>query len=447
MIEIQPDIVYIEKKYKQTIYSVDDAWFEGVPMSQIEDAAYMSVQQTVDICNEMGLTELITEIDSMTNEGFDFGYLKSDITYLKLLSSACEANKINLALCNFEYFEKEFDQLNQHDNAFLLDINYTLKNEENYGIHLLIRLLQGYRPSAEIVFVTGMGYDIIESTIKDSSEDDSKKWIVRSRPMILKYPEEKLGCEINCFINYWLHHYKSVGLLYGSFVEIVNANVNGEKGKLMHPEGNDLLSDDAKKIHHCIPLINEFLSGDEPDNDSFKALYNAKERKSFYPISQRILEEHFKYIGLNVKEISSSDAEKPIKIPQPGIFFLILLKYFIIHADITVIDNISYDNKNQTGTITLKLREPIEFKIALEASLNFGESIASLKMLLSGYFKDFLAKLKLPKPHDDKMIDWQMGDANKYEPGVDAKRNYHFSGLKYDIEESNKTLKIMWEWE
>lgn len=211
----------------------------------------------------------------------------------------------------------------------------------------------------------------------------------------------------------------------------------------MHPD-TDEEKEKIKKLSHCIPLFNEFVIDGAIDGESFKAIYNAEKKKQRYKIAANILKEHLNYLRFTVKEITSNDSEQRLRIPKPGILFLVLLNNFLSHADITEIEEIRYDDTNGKGSIKLELKFPKVFKIALEASPKYGTSIEAFKKLLSGDIACFHNDIKLSPPEEYK-IDCQMGDNTKKVFEGDSGRKYPFSGLTYKIDDLKNKLIIEWK--
>src|ERR1700755_515874 len=129
-----------------TVWSVDDAWFEGSGHDwgdSLDDEIGLEGTKSLE-----ALEQKMVSVPGIT--------LNGDARYLLHLTELCIARRCNLILCNFEYFEEKFAKANNAGNAVLLDVNYTKAAEQQseYGVHLLARSLQGKRFRGDVFFVT-----------------------------------------------------------------------------------------------------------------------------------------------------------------------------------------------------------------------------------------------------------------------------------------------------
>lgn len=130
-----------------TVWSVDDAWFEGANDYSPVIPDVIALEK-----GDSSVEELKCTIEKKENDAVPWG----DLLLLKHLVSLSFEYKFNLVLCNFEYFEKNFIEAINPRNAVLMDINYDKAEQDknNYGVHLLAKVLQGNRPNGDVFFVT-----------------------------------------------------------------------------------------------------------------------------------------------------------------------------------------------------------------------------------------------------------------------------------------------------
>jgi hypothetical protein len=109
-----------------------------------------------------------------------------DLVYLQYLAELCLQHRFCLSLCNFEYAESSFGDLNQTGQAALFDLHYAKVRDKDYGPKLLAAKLNGSKPKADFFIVTGFGstyQELLSRHNHDPKWWTLKKWV---NPIVAK---------------------------------------------------------------------------------------------------------------------------------------------------------------------------------------------------------------------------------------------------------------------
>ena len=346
------------------IWAVDDAWFEGS-----EDNA--------PICFEINLEEKetfdslnkkISFRDKDNKESGKVGLI-GDFKYLKLLLKMCSEKGIQLILCNFEYFEENFNKINESHNAVLLDVSYEKYNDStisnSYGIHLIVQLLGMGKPQAEIFFVTGYPIKVKETLDYNQWDND---WRIRNFLCTSKTnPERDLQSLFKSFSK----------IDYTEYLETFSRSLKlSNQDSFSHP------NDSKINIPSNFLLYDNFTN----DEESFKSLYYYDEKTSHGKgdrnLSLSIFINHLKYACIDV--VNNKSETDIVRLPiQPGILFLICFVEFIYSLNIKSITQISIQAGLDKCVIEIPLNK--------DKALVFKEAISTGGGQLTECFRSLIA--------------------------------------------------------
>lgn len=373
-----------------SVWSVDDAWFEGSHTSELP-ALPIVEEIHFDECDN-DYRKLLEAIASRESQVEDMGpiALKIELEYLKVLAKLCWENNLCLTLCNFEHFEKEQHIINREKTAVLLDIRYddfqrTDKESpvpdeqyepENYGYLLLADLLKGKRPRADIFFVTSRAE--LARKVRLMHKTAPGWWPLRTIPYISKFSDlltddtDTLEDELKAFITYFKQ-----GIDNDPLKEFSNALLKAQS--FPHPER------DFATVPDDFPLKSLFMSdaGQEYENESFKALYMPNlGGRGDRDLLTRIFISHLRHAGVRAEAKVDGTFKLPV---APGMLFVLCLLDLhntLEFDDETTTLNLKAGDLRGVAEIFIPLRTPNEFKAAFFTRETNEGSVNALRRLL-----------------------------------------------------------------
>jgi hypothetical protein len=176
----------------QTVWSVDDAWFsqDNAAATGLVDF-YCSGSLGLEMTDFVGqpattfsrMSQALERLLSISDSGTESRFM-GDFPVLSELVSQCENHRVRLALCDFEYFEKHFRQIDRQTSAVLLDVHNAHLDDNSHGVVLLHKLLEGRRFKGDIFFFTARKEETLER-IEANATDDTW-WPLRYVPLVVK---------------------------------------------------------------------------------------------------------------------------------------------------------------------------------------------------------------------------------------------------------------------
>jgi len=431
-------VCFIGQTHLPSIWSVDDAWFEGVGhFLSINDE--LGLEQNV-IYRESDLLKCYLAFDELFNKieerkAYSQQEINSfgDFIYLQELSKLCSLHHLGLVLCNFEYLDGYFSEIDTVNNAILVDVNYSNAERggaENYGIRLLANLLNGKRPRADIFFVTSYPHEI--ETTRRSNRENSKWWIMRSIPYVSK--GEKLHLELDAFVKFFLEKVQR-----DIFRDLSDSLVQANQENFSHPESieRDIPENFIFK-EYFLYESNRYLA-----RESFKGLYHYNsgtldglgERQ----ISLPILRKYFNFCGIHLD--ITTDSHSWLFLPvQPGILFLLnLLKYLSALEESQVALTINSQNDYQQATLEVPLnlnKNPEALKMAIVTG--GGQATEFFRHLLACRKNTFLNSASNRDSAQKCATLWKRPEPLNFTTVYKALVDYEFT---------EKSLTIYWGWE
>ena len=381
-----PTACFIGKQTTRTIWSVDDAWFEG---SSSDDFTAQANEQNYSIADyELGVSFVDSnsttknEDTRLLNNSIESSLtwdqtrnkikvreassepiiLQGEWLYFKTLFRLCYSHQIQLVLCNFEYLEQAFHICNRTNNAILVDIQYDKAppdySAQYYGIDLIAQLLNGQRNYADIFFVTSFQNTIRERI--EQNENSSIWWVMRTLPFVSKSYHDadtkNLEQELNRFFNYYTEGAKLS--LNQSIEELWNYLVECHLEDFTHP----FLFDDIPENF----FLKEYFNPWNDDHaESFKAIYRYEDPptlprpKGVRKILIDILKSHLDYLKIKINITKNVPPDNNyLKLPvQPGMLFFINLLYFLhrLNEKREHVIDLEIDNSGTQGIATLRI--------------------------------------------------------------------------------------------
>jgi len=369
----EPRACFIGEETNKTIWSVDDAWFEGGASEVNAIAAYeigiarVNGRHTQKIVfgigteYELSWDEMQTKIEARQQHSQEI-VLAGDWLYFRSLYQLCFQHKIKLVICNFEYLEKTFDRANRKNNAILIDIQYDQApkdfSAQHYGIELIANLLDGFRSRADLFFVTGYS-DTLQKKIEEN-KNDPKWWVLRTLPYVSKAQYEReitnLETELKCFFAYFT---QGIQTSLNQFIEeLWNPLIESHVNIFSHPSSLSDIPQDFFLKECFTPWTCDRI-------ESFKAIYHY-EMPQLYPKARGsrkllidILQKHLDYLKIKINIVNKKpETTNYVKLPvQPGMLFFINLFYFLHRLDENEEHTIDFeiDNSGLEGKATLRI--------------------------------------------------------------------------------------------
>ena len=432
-----------------SVWSIDDAWFEGfgaVNSGSIEEEIKLTA------CNS-NYDQLLAAIDERTTKSEVYGEvkLKTEIEYLRVLAQLCKENNLRLRLCNFEYFETNYDEeINWGKTAVLLDVNYAnfqrsdkksssgeLFTANDYGVFLLAKMLDGERSRAEIFFVTSFG-GTVEKVLVDHRKTE-KWWLLRTIPVISKASMEITeGISLQDELSYFVKHFKQ-GIERDPIKEFSQALIYAQSENLSHPEPADM----SLMIPSWFPLRDAFLKDVVDGSDSFKALYHVEggaSRKGKRNLLTFIFKRHLEYSGVKL-----STREANFRLPvNPGMLFILCL--LDLHRTLGVNDESLQLEIEQNGNrglarmeIPLRSDESTKFESAYYCrDKRRGAAVSALRRLLACKLDVVQGSLGKRNPVSQTLAtEW----------GVEEYVSEDLYPLLMQLAITNRSIVLTWEFE
>jgi len=122
---------------------------------------------------------------------------RGDAAYLRYLVQLCINHKFRLLLCNFEYAEAEFNQLNTTGKAVLWDVFYANEGDQHYGAKALVGSLRNRKLNADMFFVTGVQHTLDE--LKEKHTEPEWRVLDKISPILAKGRENLMRQKLEQF--------------------------------------------------------------------------------------------------------------------------------------------------------------------------------------------------------------------------------------------------------
>ncbi len=323
----------------RTVWSVDDAWFEG-------DETHDPVTDMMPPDLQLGMTEdtrhrelmhgrlqdLTTWLNQKPGPPGSSSYLEYKL--LRKLAAGCAINQCDLCLCNFEFFARFFaDRMNRAGNAILIDVCYEKRADPfaweagEHGVHLLADRLGGRRPLADIFFVTstpGTARDIV-----GRHRADPAWWPLQGIPGLDKAGDT--DGELDAFFQYFIAGLDRdpVRRLVQTLVRAYRLPVS-DREKITHPGLKQ--PGGEPDIDPSLPLRDLFVR--LHDVQSVKALYHDRNAEkddgagNTYVLKTEALQAHLEQAGIATDVASNGPSDLTLPV-APGLLFLLPLVRFV----------------------------------------------------------------------------------------------------------------------
>jgi hypothetical protein len=388
------------------LWLVDDSWFEGKKeggkifnissILHLDENHHETVQSLLD---EINTIEEDSDIDIDISLSADFGYLKT------ILSVCSSFNFVQVNLCNFEYFKENYSIINNSKSTIFLDIMYdryisldrSLALE--YGLYLLLELMQRDMPRANIVFITGWPNKVVEFVERElTSENKYLDDTQKISAFNIKYSKESAFQYLRLYL-------KEIEDLerkkFSLAFDLLDANFT----YMIHPQNVPHISEYSQisKDLYCYSI---FKKDDPLSIQSYEALFLASDRHngSWRRIKIESFVELLKLANITI-ETPLKDSEA-IEIPmQPGMLFIVNLIDFLNSMKIEKI-NLEYQAEKQEVDLSFEVREIERFSSAI---LTGGGRNSSCKFrYLMGCRKDIICDMgeKLQYGMKNVFADW-----------------------------------------
>lgn len=378
------------------IWSIDDGWFTG------EQSLDAQLQLALSISKE--LNELKGKLLDNPNFHRNFGYLQT-------LVELCLQHGFALGLGSFEYFQKEFEGIDSHESAVLLDVRNPHSGDEqvpaeSYGVYLLHELLKGSRPKSDIFFVTAYPDNVQQTLQHKDRQNDPTWWHLLSTRVISKHNGE-LKEVLNTFFENFANRLNN----QDRFRELASSLIDERRkgGDHTHPQTVEQL----KEKHPHLPLLSSFLSAESTMEgaglQSYSALYHAPASSNqeiphgVYPISSNLFSDHIRYLGvrLEVKE------DREFLLPaMPGLVFVLYFCRFVQSLNPPVPDaSLSFmrESNEDRACLSVSLNDTGKFRASVMGSEVLGRATKWFKRTLRGEGRFVL---KLAERADSEEVPW-----------------------------------------
>lgn len=375
-----------------TVWSVDDAWFEGSNPNKGDRALPIAEEISFDECGR-DYQKLLDALARRWEEREDLGevLLGDEFNYLKVLAQLCEEHHLYLRLCNFEYFETHYQtEINEEKSIILLDINYAdfqradkmspvakeQYSAENYGYLLLADLMKGELPRARTMFLTS--FETLAKGVEDRHQAMSD-WIpFKYIPSMSKSSDStsKVSREdqLRAFIKNFKRRVEKDPLR-----EFSNALLRAQS--FPHPA-----PDIAAKVPPDFLLRAAFMvdGGQEEECESFKALYMLDQKsggKSGRDLLTRVFTRHLEYAGVEVDVSGAETFRLPV---EPGMLFILCLIDFHKELNLDAPIQLELSNRGATGSamMTIPLNDHEEFRSTFLTREAEHGAVSALRRLL-----------------------------------------------------------------
>jgi hypothetical protein len=372
------DFKIFSNKNDATVWAIDDGWFTG------EQSLDAKLNLAISISGKLG--ELNDAIAGKTT--FDRNF-----TYLKTLLEFCLQHELSLGLGSFEYFSREFTQIDGYQSAVLLDVRYPVKGEDQklaatYGVYLLHKLLNGKRPKSET-------YPDNVLELLEERRDTPSWWpLLNSRVM------SKLDPNLKNLLNPFFENFASRGNVEDRFCELARCLIHERRAGDDHTHPQD--AEELRTNHQHIPLLASFLNVEDIEKgtgvESYSALYHTSiathltKKPGVYPISTQVFDEHCRYLGVRVDVKENRRFRLPI---QPGLVFILFFCRFVLSLKApqpTPTLSFIREGNEERAILSINLKDNRAFRASVLGSEEQGRATRWFKRMLRGEGK-FVFKL------------------------------------------------------
>jgi hypothetical protein len=392
-----------ERVNEPVIWAVDDAWFDSY------DATRLAIDDLPAVMGGVSAAKTLGELSEVIKAARAKSESSGDLEYLNILVELCIQNNLQLGLCNFDCFHSNFLLLNQPGSAILLDVHSPSSRTSDYpaaayGIYLLHEVLEGSRPQADIFLVTG-NEPRARNAIENKRYDPT--WWPLIGIQIVSKADERLRDSLEAFVRYFVQ-----GLERDPFIKLARGLIAARLRGNTHPTSLKNLVESSRGL----PLAESFVRLEKEKKTqglkSFKALYHSykdqpvKSEESEasepvdlsgenntpdeselplpeYPISNKMLTEHCRYLGIDLKVGGLPELYLPI---QPGLVFILYFCAFIskLKEKPTVQLSCTKNQNGGTGKMFIPLSSTDSLRAAVYASEALGETTLWFKRMLTG---------------------------------------------------------------
>jgi hypothetical protein len=434
-----PKFIKIGQTKRCIVWSVDDGWFEG---GKEDFELPITESLEIDLDFNGNLQDILLKINDLkifAREEKIAIPLSLELEYLETVTLLCnDYQDLQLCLCNFEYFERNFEEINKIGDFILLDIYYATlelsntKTNDFYGVDLLYNLLDGSSPKANTVFLTVAPGKVTEyqgecwrAGSRLINENNLKITAARksdaAQRLKLLFDSTKLttGCMAQIF-------------------KIAHCLEQSTDDKIGHASNYE----DICNLPGDWPLREAIL--ESRHYKSFTAIYYWKEARN---IKASIFIEHLNYFGFEVRsDLSSQFLKMPI---YPGGIFIahigLFLKCLMEDQNSTnLVLNLTVKENESILTIPLDYEEAEIFDDAI--IVGGGKLVDKFRSLMACK-KEFLFEYFGSNTEKISFLDkWQHPNRAKGEGTTKYKRALKEYSIDIDHNAKSACLNLSWEY-
>lgn len=391
----KPRVIFIGLKDYHTVWSVDDAWFEGTNIDEREeiggDSIIGGLLELKGNRERLSFTEIknrIEELEKALNEdglADQLWYNTGDVYCFRYLIDTCEKHDTSLAFCNFEYLENNFRDINKASSALLLDVHYTRHSDSDlYGVHLLKRLLERKRFRGDVFFWTQWKKLVDDTTDYNIVECDW--WPLKYIPIVPKMTGATMDlsrfiASLDAFLTYFRSRFQD-NVAWRKLAESLEEACNYGDYNNGHINSLDEITD------VLFPLLDSYQKTNNPQR-SFTALYYANPERPGEvdrKVDSKVLKDLFEYAGYPLHCDNNIEVFLPI---MPGMIFILNLFDFIksmggatILGDKSIKLEVSRDEHHESYRILIPVPDVLQFEAAYHTRSN-GQACRALRAVNS----------------------------------------------------------------